>query len=370
MSGKICLFVPSLAGGGAERVMATLASNFARLGYATQLVLAKPETEYATELHPDVRVVEFHASRLTQALIPLARHLRRERPDVLFSTIVEANIMAVVARLFAKVPVRTVIREASTPSVALFRSPCAKKRLAGRLLRWAYQRADTIIAVSKGVFHDLTEVIQLPAHKVTLIHNPVPIQWIRSLASEPVSHPWFVPNAPPVILSVGNLRRAKDYPTLLRAFATVRHQINARLLILGDGVEREALTSLIRELRLCEYVDMPGFDPNPFRYMRRARLFVLSSAYEGFPNVLVQALACGCPVVSTDCTSGPRDITNNGRYGRIVPVGDAEQLAAAIVEAFHRPPTIPPEEWLAQFDEESVTQKFLQVLLPNLESAS
>lgn len=370
MLGKICLFVPSLAGGGAERVMATLASNFARRGYATQLVLAKPEVEYASELDPSIEVVQLRTHRGIRTVLPLARHLRRERPDVLFSTIAEANIAAIVARQIARVPVRTVIREASTPSIALFRSPSPKKRLAGRLLRWAYQRADAVIAVSQGVLHDLIEIIQLPAYKVALIHNPVPIHRIRALACEPVNHSWLLPDSPPTILSVGNLKRAKDYPTLLRAFAIVRRQIDARLLILGDGIERELLTHLIRELDLCAFVDMPGFDPNPFRYMRRARLFVLSSVYEGFPNVLVQALVCGCPVVSTDCTSGPRDITDQGRYGLLVPVGDVKRLAAAIVEALQHPPAIPPESWLAQFDEERVTEQILRLLLPTSGSAS
>lgn len=364
MKPKIGLFVASLGGGGAERVMVTLANNFARRAYPTQLVIAKPELTYAQELSPEVQLINLNTHRMVRTIIPLARYLRTEHPTALLSTLVEANMTVILARLVARTPTRIVVREASTPSQQLLRNPHWKKRLTGKLLRLAYSQADAIVAISSGVYRDLVEGMRTPQQKVHRIANPVPLQTIHQKMQEPVDHPWFTPNQPPVILSVGRLDPAKDYAMLLRAFALALQAIKARLLILGEGPEREHLQKLIAELSLTEFVQMPGFEPNPFRYMHRARLYVLSSRYEGFPNVLVQALACGCPVVSTDCESGPRDILDGGRYGILVPVGNVQKMAEALIEALNCPPPLPPSEWLEQYKEDQVCDEFLRLLLP------
>lgn len=363
MSPKIALFVASLTGGGAERVMVVLANCFAHRNIQTHLVIAKPILTYASELDSRVRLVNLNTYRMTRTLVSLARYLKRERPEAILSTLVEANITAVAARWLSGTSTRLFIREASTPSRALRRHHRLQKRITARLLPLAYRYADGVIAISEGVYNDLTRRFHLPPHKVHLIHNPVPLKKIRTLMLEPIAHPWFEDASAPVILSVGNLRRAKDYPTLLRAFARVREHLPAHLLIIGEGEERPRLERTIELLNLREVVQMPGFDPNPFRYMHRAKLFVLSSIYEGFPNVLVQALVCGCPVVSTDCESGPRDILKGGAYGRLTPPGDSDALADAIVESFAHPCASPPQEWLEQFDEDHVAEQYLKLLL-------
>jgi len=182
-------------------------------------------------------------------------------------------------------------------------------------------------------------------------------------ADAPVEHPWFQPNQPPVILGVGRHHFQKGFDTLLRAFARVRQQMPARLVILGEGPERPNLERLAAELGVAADVDLPGFDPNPFRYMRWAGVFVLSSRYEGLPNVLIQALACGCPVVSTDCPSGPSEILDGGRYGALVPVDDVEAMAQAIVRALLGQVAPAPAEWLEQFRVEAVAEQYLRVML-------
>lgn len=365
MKPKIGLFVASLSGGGAERVMTILANSFARRAYPTQLVIAKPDLTYAPEIASEVQLINLNTYRMARTVLALARYLREHQPAVLLATLVEANIVALIARTLARTPTRIVIREATTPSQRLKQHDKWTKRWTGKIFPRFYQHADAIVAVSSGVYRDLIESARLNPQKVHLIPNPVPLHTIAQKMTEPLEHPWFEASAPPVILSVGRLEKVKDYPTLLRAFSRVVQSVEARLLILGEGSMRPELEALTRSLGLCERVQMPGFDPNPFRYMRRSRLFVLSSRYEGFPNVLVQALACGCPVVSTDCPSGPRDILNDGAYGVLVPVGDEASLALAIQTCLASPPLLAPPEWLTQYDESRVVEQFLQVLFPS-----
>ena len=193
-----------------------------------------------------------------------------------------------------------------------------------------------------------------------MVYNPVVSPGLEDEARQSISHPWFNRDGPPVILAVGRLTAAKDYPTLLRAFSMVYQKQPARLLILGDGKERAPLESMVRQLGLTENVQMPGFVVNPYAYMARARLLALSSRWEGLPGVLVEALACGTPVVSTDCKSGPREILENGRFGRLVPVGDPDALAAAILDTLQ---TIPDHALLKRRAEDFTLEKSVKEYL-------
>ena len=360
---RLLMYCPALEGGGAERVMVTLANNFACSGVQVLFVTARAAEEvYRAELSPAVEYRCLHTGSTLRTLLPLTRLLRRVRPDAVLSTLVEANFLTVAAARLARVAARVAVREASTPSMALRTHPRLSKRLTGRLLPVIYPRADVIIASSKGMQHDLITNFRIPPHKVQQIYNPLPLAWIRQHAQAPVRHPWFAAGQPPVVLSVGRLERAKDFATLIRAFAKVQAQREARLLILGEGSMRPQLEMLVRQLGLSECVALPGFDPNPFRYMARAKVFAMSSIYEGFPNVLVQALACGCPVVSTDCPSGPSEILNGGAYGYLVPVGDVDALAASILKTLHGEARYPPADWIEQFDETVVSRRYLEAL--------
>jgi glycosyltransferase involved in cell wall biosynthesis len=235
------------------------------------------------------------------------------------------------------------------------------------MMRRLYPKADRIVAVSQGVADDLISLLNLPHEKVTVIYNPIFTPELFEQAKQPANHPWFEQNRLPVILAVGRLTRQKDYPILFRAFSLVRQVRPAKLLILGEGEERANLERLAIELGIQNDVSMPGFVDNPFAFMAKASVFVLSSAWEGFGNVLVEALACGCPVVATDCRSGPREILDNGRYGRLVPVGDHEALAKAILETLDNPDFPANRQTRLQrameFSVDAAVDKYLKVLL-------
>ncbi len=363
VSCRLAFFTRSLGGGGAERVVVTLANHYITQGHTVDLIVSFHAEAYQGELHPAVRVHSLNTRRRMLAAPRLAKALREIRPAALLATV--NTFAAVLAQRLARIPTRVILREATTPSIAfqVNETSALKRAISETAMCWLYPRADAVVAVSKGVAQDLLNLIPQLKPKLTVIYNPVIDAALYAKADAPVEHPWFQPNQPPVVLAAGRLVALKGYDTLLRAFARVRQQSSARLVILGEGAERPNLERLAAELGVAADVDLPGFDPNPFRYMRRAGVFVLSSRYEGLPNVLIQALACGCPVVSTDCPSGPSEILDGGRYGALVPVDDVAAMAQAIVQALREPSPQPPQEWLCQYEVESVAKRYLEVML-------
>jgi glycosyltransferase involved in cell wall biosynthesis len=265
----------------------------------------------------------------------LIRYLQSVRPDALLSALPTLNLLAVWARCGAGVATRVVISERDTLSTAIGGSRQWRKRYLPPLLQRAYMMADGIIAVSNGVADDLVASTGISRARITTVYNPVVDPELVAKARAPLDHPWFAPGAPPVILGVGRLHPQKDFATLIRAFARLRAERPVRLLILGgessgDSAYVADLKALPARLGVAEDVDLPGFAPNPLAYMSRAETFVLSSVHEGLGIVLIEALACGTPVVSTDCPHGPSEILDHGRFGPLVPVGDDAALAAAI----------------------------------------
>lgn len=358
----IALFLPSLRGGGAERVMVNLAWGFAERGLQVDLVLAKADGPYLSEVHPEVRVVDLGARRVLHSLPDLVRYLRRKRPAAMLSTLSHANIIALWARGIASVPVRLVVREANTVGISASNAPALRGRWTPFLMRFFYRWADAVVANSSGVAEDLIRLTRLPAEKLKVIYNPVVTPELFAKAEEPLDHPWFRPGEPPVILGVGRLTKQKDFPTLIRAFALVRKERPVRLMILGEGEGRPKLEALVRELGLKDDVALPGFVDNPYKYMKRAAVFVLSSRWEGLPSVLIEALALGTPVVATDCPSGPAEILEGGKWGRLVPVGEPHFLARAILGTLQDVREPPPEAAWERFSLEEVVTAYLQVL--------
>ena len=272
----------------------------------------------------------------------LIGYLQSARPDALLSALPTPNLLAVWARRAAGVPTRIVVSERDTLSTAIGGARKWRQRYLAPLLKRAYLMADGIIAVSEGVADDLAARTGLPAARITTVYNPVVGPDLIARAREPLDHPWFAPGEPPVVLGVGRLHPQKDFATLIRAFARLRAERPVRLVILGAGGAGDSayvadLKALPARLGVAGDVDLPGFAQNPLAYMSRAATFVLSSVHEGLGIVLIEALACGTPVVSTDCPSGPREILDHGRFGALVPVGDDASMAAAIRAALDDP---------------------------------
>jgi len=367
---SINLFIPNLDGGGAEKVILNLAQGLQRRGMKVSIVAAQAEGAFLKDIPPGVEFVDLQATFpvFVSKTLALKHHLQRTRPDYLLSTL-DILGSAVLARNLAQVPtqVMMVVQTHLTQQFKDRHGPLMTR------LKWfgveqMYTRADAIAAASQGVADDVAGHTQIPAKVIEVIYNPVLTYDFYDKASQPVDHPWFAPGEPPVILGVGRLVKQKDFATLIQAFALVRRQRPARLVILGDSDKREPLIkpqlqAMIQALGLTENVDLPGFVSNPYAYMAQAQVFTLSSIYEGFGNVVAEALAAGTPVVSTDCPSGPAEILDQGKFGQLVPVKDSTALAHAILKTLTQPPdSARLQQRAASFSIDKVCDDYLRVL--------
>ena len=360
----MALFAPCLFGGGAERVMLTLAGEFARRGAAVDLVLARAEGPLLPFIPAGVRLVDLRLRATITSVPRLLRYLRRERPAALLATLHAAE-PALVARRFAGGDLRVVVRYANTFSREFADSGWRRKATL-TLLKRLLPGADAVIAVSRRAAADLRRSVPRAAHLVRALPSPIVVPEIAAQARAPVEHPWFADSRAPIVLAAGRLARQKDQPTLLRAFAALAASRDARLVVLGEGPERAKLAALGRRLGIAGRVDFPGWVANPYAHMARAAVFVQSSTYEGLPLTLVEAMACGTPVVSTDCPSGPREILEDGRYGRLTPPGDWRALADAVARTLDA--AAAPEPLIARADAWSAgpsADRYLETMFPS-----
>ncbi len=340
----VSLFIPNLDGGGAERVMLHLAEGFAAYNLAVDLVVAQSKGAYLSEVPDSVRLIDldakapllFHKTRL------LKQYLEQEQPKFLITTL-DILSSGTWAKLLAGVDTQVVM----CVQTHLSRQFQDRHGLLMQTFKWAtvkrfYPMADAIVAASSGVAQDLAQNADIPRQRISVIHNPVVTPDFSQKAAAAVDHLWFESDQPPVLLGVGRIVKQKSFATLVKAFALVRQQQPAKLMILGDVDPREPdvkpeLDRLIKQFGITDDVAFPGFVDNPYAYMAKADVFVLSSIYEGFGNVVAEAIAAGTPVVSTDCDSGPAEILEQGKYGKLVPVGNAEAMAEAIVAMLRQP---------------------------------
>ena len=377
----IAFVITNLAGGGADRVLLTTADGLIELGHRVDIVLLRPGIRKHQEIPAAARLVlsesasaaleteeesrisasvcRWHVERAGKALLrdaglllqalnwnPLslpnvgmfksalfvADYVEKETPDCVLPALPNGKVVATLLAksLLGSFPV----------VIPVVHSLLENRRLRDKVrYRTLMAHSDHIIAVSEGVRHSVSSQTGVPKERITTIYNPVVTPRLAVLCREVPVHPWLAESGPPVILSAGRFVQVKDFPTLIRAFHKLSMVTPARLILLGDGSQRKDLIALVRRLDLEDRVSMPGWVDNPYAFMARTSLFVLSSRMEGLPTVLIEALACGCPCVSTDCPSGPAEILEDGRIGRLVPVADVEALAEAMRLTLENPPS-------------------------------
>jgi glycosyltransferase involved in cell wall biosynthesis len=390
---SLALLIRALEGGGMQRSLMHLARSFAAEGTRVEILCADVHGEMARQVPPGVSIRALPRSsalgsrtaivrawpgtaasllalltppmpRMMRRLPGLAGYLREERPDAVVSLGTQSNLAAILARRLSGTSVRVVVSERNTLSVVVKNAHAPIRLAYPRLIHETYPLADAIVAVSRGVARDLVERAELPEDRVTVICNGIDVDAVAAACQQPVDDAWLARGTSPVVLGVGRLHRQKGFDTLMRAFAEVRRRRPARLVVLGEGPERRALERLGRRLGIADDMHMPGFAANPAAWMRRSALFVLSSGWEGFPNVVLEALAAGCPVVSTDCPSGPREILTDGNVGRLVPVGDFSQMAEAISATIDEPtPSALLQQRAAEFSLQRTIAGYRDVLL-------
>lgn len=373
---RIALFIHGLSGGGVQRSTLNLATEFVRRDHEVDLVVGTAHGPARSMVPADTRLVplerrtrfaylplvmrvepELRRLFLKPVILPLlpqkalfylpalTDYLEMRQPDTLISADTYCNVVAIWARHLSRADTKIIVSERNALSVQLTRPErrhAWRWRHAPPLVGALYPKADGIVAVSDGVAEDLARLCGISRSAISTIYNPIHTgEELERRAAEPSAHHWLQPGQPPVILGVGRLVKPKDFATLIRAFALLRKHRVARLLILGaeqERGERRRLLELARSLGVAEDVELAGHVQNPYPFYRHAAAFVLSSYREGLGNVIIEALSCGCPVVSTDCPYGPSEILEGGRYGRLVPVGDHAAMAHAISMTLMAPP--------------------------------
>lgn len=361
---RITFFLDALHGGGAEKAVVNLLKGLVqRDEFLLDLVLAKLEGPYLDQVPKEVRIVDLNTGRVATAILPLMNYIKQNRPWALIGNMGHVNVVATIARDLAGIKTPLVLVEQNTLSAS--KSKLLRARIIPTLMKWLYPRANQIAGVSAGVARDLEQELGLGANTVKVLNNPVVNEDLIAQRQADLEHTWFKEGEPPVFLAVGRLNPQKDFPNLLRAFALVRKKKDARLIILGEGQERQKLEAIIEDLGIHDHVLLPGFVKNPYAYMKRASCFVLSSREEGLPTVLIESMACGCPVVATNCPSGPDEILDNGVYGSLVPMENSEALSIAMITSIENPIK---EDILMQRANEYSTEKVVATYLSLLNS--
>jgi glycosyltransferase involved in cell wall biosynthesis len=332
---KIMFFIPYLVGGGAQRVVVNLLKGINKEKFKLLIVVVDKNGYFSKAIPKDVEVVELNSKRALTSIGCLRKTIKKYEPDVFLSNLDYANIVSTVACIFLKNKPKLILTEHLNYSRSIQNKNTFKKLIFSKLLKFSYKRADRIVTVSKGITNDLITYLNLESYrdKFITIYNPIVDDELLTKKNEEINDVWLNDEGLFNIIGVGRLSEQKDFKTLLKAFLIIKKQFNfVRLLLLGEGELREELENTIKELGIKESVRLVGFVDNPYAFMRKADVFVLSSKYEGFGNVIVEAMACATPVVSTNCPSGPSEIIKDDACGLLCEVENEQDLAEKIIK--------------------------------------
>lgn len=372
---RVSFILPSLNGGGVGRFVLSLCKGFTKNDVQVDLVLASPEGEFFQSVPDDTQLIVLDSNkikrgtrklRLIVAIPALFQYFRTYNPDVVFPIWYGADIVIILtARLSRLCKRKTIIiftLHSNSEHINKVFSSVLRRQLAKISMWLSLRLADKVVAVSNGVAQDVNIKYNFPIEKIAVIYNPLDIEEIHAKANVPFYHKFYNTGIP-VILGVGRLDEQKNFPNLVKAFNISRKEVQAKLVILGEGKERKKIESLVKQFSLENDVDLPGFALNPYPYLKNASVFVLSSDHEGLPTVILEALALGTPVVSTNCPYGPSEILENGKYGKLVPVDDPEALASAILDTLKNPlPKHFLQERAKDFSLDAAVWKYLNLI--------
>lgn len=354
------VFLPSLGGGGAERAMILLCNELVRLGHSVTLVCVRMEGRLSSLIAPQVKLVDLKAKRMSHAIVQLRGVIKEVAPAALYSTIVHANLAAILATVGMK-DLRVIIRESNAPLSE--KKASLSRKVTHFMAKYLYRYASGIICVSEHVANELSTMCVGVGGKVRTLPTPVVEETLFSDAEVPLSPEiadFF--NAAPTIVAVARLHPQKNLGLLIDAVAALNKKFPLQLALLGEGALRTTLAEQIARYGLEARIRLVGFQSNPFNYIKAAKMLVLSSDYEGMPNVLVQALALGTPVISTDCPGGSRELLKGGGWGMLTPVGDTQALAAAIEAMLSNPQLVKVEEVVSRYGVQSSTREYLRMI--------
>ena len=357
----IALTAPEL-GGGIGRNIINLANEFNSMGYKVDVLLDTDKGQLINLLNDKIGIKILPTSHPVGGLISLVPYLVNFRPEAILTPVVRHTALALNAKIVTRSSTRLYAEVHNTYSKTFqFLKPFKRKTRIKRIQRY-YPKCNGIITVSNGVADDFSSLTGIPRTSLTTVYNPIVTRELQDMAEEPVEHPWLQAGQPPVILGVGRLVSAKNFPLLIEAFELQRKKMECRCLIIGDGPQRSDVETKAAKSQFADDIDILGHRENPFAYMKKAAIFVLSSSWEGFGNVLVEAMSTGTPVISTDCPSGPREILEDGIHGILVPVGDPSAMAEAIHQTLLQPPSRENTKRAAErFSVRTISEHYLQV---------
>lgn len=373
---QVTLLMRSLTGGGAERVMFNLALGLSQRGVRVDILATAPKQCLPVDAPRSLKLLPLENWQIGPVSLNwqqpvlrtivrwgcLVQYLRRVQPPVLLSAMHYLNETAILAVKATGSQTRCVVAEHTNLTLESRYVEQWQARLSPSLVRLLYPLADKVVAVSHGVAEDLAAISNIAREKIEVLYNPVLSELLYQQAKDLISHEWLQPQSPPVVMGMGRFVRQKNFGLLLQAFALLLiERPDARLMLVGGGRDQVALEEMAMELGIRDRVDFLAFVENPAAYLKRAQVLALSSSWEGLPTVLIEAMALGCPIVATNCPSGPAELLAD-RRGQLVPPGNPKAMAKALKQALEQPARSVSQTWLQQFEVGKAVAQYAAVL--------